>query len=92
MSTSVDDALAFASSKLGLEMKEQQKRALEAILRGHDVFVCLPTGYGKSGLFYLLVFDPAHNWFHMASLVHLPPTHKNFTRLFFSQDVLRLIF
>ena len=57
MSTSVDDALAFATSKLGLEdLKHQQKRALQSFLRGHDVFVCLPTGFGKSVVFQAAPF------------------------------------
>ena len=41
------------------KLKEQQKVAVGSFLRGNDVFVSLPTGYGKSICFALLplVFD-----------------------------------
>ena len=42
-------AIGFASRKLGIEeFKDQQKAAILSYLKGHDVFVNLPTGYGKS--------------------------------------------
>ena len=40
--------------EFGLELKEKQIMALEAILGGSDVFVSLPTGYGKSVIYALL--------------------------------------
>ena len=41
-----------ARNKLGLDaFKQHQSQALDAYLRGHDVFICLPTGYGKSVVF-----------------------------------------
>ena len=46
-----------ARNKLGLDaFKQHQSQALDAYLRGHDVFICLPTGYGKS-----VVFQAAHD-------------------------------
>ena len=36
--------------------KEQQQRAFEAICHGDDVFVSLPTGFGKSLCFHVLPF------------------------------------
>ena len=45
-------AKEHACSRLGLNaLKKQQSEALDAYLRGHDVFICLPTGFGKSVVF-----------------------------------------
>jgi superfamily II DNA helicase RecQ len=44
-----------ASQRFGIsELKEQQKKAVEATLCGKDVFVSLPTGFGKSLIYQLL--------------------------------------
>ena len=51
--------VAYALSQLGrqhLKLKEEQQRAIEAICRGDDVFVSLPTGFGKSICFHDLPF------------------------------------
>ena len=43
--------LAFSLEKLGLSsvsLKEEQRAAIKAVYEGTDIFVCLPTGYGKS--------------------------------------------
>ena len=45
---SVKEALYIAAEKLGVCLKEKQSEALLAFLSGKDVFVSLPTGYGKS--------------------------------------------
>ena len=38
-----------ADQELGYaELKPSQQRAIKAFVEGHDVFVCLPTGRGKS--------------------------------------------
>ena len=52
-------ALDFAAGKLGVKLKEKQPEAVLAFLSGHDVFVSLPTGYGKSLIYGILpiVFD-----------------------------------
>ena len=45
---------------MGLKpLKEKQREALEAFTSGHDMFVALPTGYGKSIIFGVLplLFD-----------------------------------
>ena len=58
--TALEDALRFACSVVGIsQLKSQQKEAIQAFAQGHDVFVSLPTGFGKSLCYALLplVFD-----------------------------------
>ena len=40
-------------------LKEEQERVIIAFVNGHDVFVCLPTGFGKSLCYFCLpsIFD-----------------------------------
>ena len=45
---------AISASEIELELKDKQVIALEAKLSGSDVFVPLPTGYGKSIIYALL--------------------------------------
>lgn len=52
----VDEAINFASSKLGLVLKPEQDKCIRSFLDGNDVFTCLPTGYGKSLCFGALPF------------------------------------
>lgn len=48
----MEDAITHASNKLGIkEVTSQQKKAVESFLQGHDLFVSLPTGSGKSFIF-----------------------------------------
>ena len=50
----------LAARKLGYgEVKSEQSRVIREIVAGNDVFVALPTGYGKSLCYALLplVFD-----------------------------------
>ena len=53
------DAVVSVSAKLNLQLKDQQKQAIQKFCEGHDVFVSLPTGYGKSMIYGLLplLFD-----------------------------------
>ena len=49
--SSFQEALTYAQEMLGcpeLALKEEQKLAIHAIYSGSDVFVWLPTGFGKS--------------------------------------------
>ena len=50
--TSVSVAIEQVLSELQSisSLKEEQNTALEAFLRGKDVFALLPTGFGKSSL------------------------------------------
>ena len=46
-----------AAASLGYtSLKEEQKKALFSFVTGRDVFVSLPTGYGKSLCYALLPF------------------------------------
>ena len=52
-------ALAFTLAQLSLShisVKNEQRLAVRAIYNGQDVFVCLPTGYGKSLCYQTLPF------------------------------------
>tara|TARA_B110000881_G_C18512965_1_gene483294 strand:+ start:108 stop:602 length:495 start_codon:yes stop_codon:yes gene_type:complete len=49
----LDASIQYASRILKLNsIKPQQHAALKHLLRGRDVFVNLPTGYGKSTIFH----------------------------------------
>ena len=47
------------AARLGMTLKDKQMEAILTFLSGQDVFVTLPTGYGKSLIFGLLpwIFD-----------------------------------
>ena len=48
-STSVNDIICSAAASLGYsKLKPTQQEVVEKIVSGRDVFVCLPTGSGKS--------------------------------------------
>ena len=50
-------ACSFAAMSLGiLELNNYQKQSLKAIANGRDVFVSLPTGFGKSLCFQNVPF------------------------------------
>lgn len=51
--TGLDGAMNYALDKLGFVdgFKNKQSVALKSFLRGHDLFVSLPTGFGKSVIF-----------------------------------------
>ena len=50
-------ALEAGAKKMGLrQFKPQQKKAIECVLRGEDVFVTLPTGFSKSAIYQSLPF------------------------------------
>lgn len=56
---SFEDALSYSLGVLGLSppsLKEEQRSAIWSMHQGRDVFVCLPTGYGKSLCYQTLPF------------------------------------
>ena len=55
----VNKAVEEVSGYLEVTLKEKQREAIEGFCSGNDVFVSLPTGYGKSLIFAVLplVFD-----------------------------------
>ena len=59
MATKGKEALDFTAEKLGIHLKEKKSEAVLAFLSGNDIFVSLPTGYGKSLIYGILpiVFD-----------------------------------
>ena len=53
------DAVSYALKQLQMSqvsLKPEQRSSMEAIYDGHDVFMWLPTGYGKSLCFQALPF------------------------------------
>ena len=58
----VEQAMRYAAERIGIpSLNEKQKEAVRAFVGGKDVFVSLPTGFGKSVCFQsvLFVFDPS---------------------------------
>ena len=50
-------ACKFCDDQLGVTaLKDKQKEAIHNFVRGHDCFVILPTGYGKTLCYALLPF------------------------------------
>jgi len=44
----IDCALSKAANSLGYSLKPEQRMSVQKFVNGNDVFVSLPTGYGKS--------------------------------------------
>ena len=51
-----EEALSYALGSPEMILKGEQKEAIKAIYDGKDVFVWLPTGFGKSVCFQALPF------------------------------------
>ena len=53
----MNEVLCDLSARLGheIKLKDEQNQAIEHVLNGRDVLVVLPTGFGKSLIFPLLV-------------------------------------
>ena len=50
----VDKAIEEVSKDIGLVFKDKQYDSIKSFCQGHDSFVSLPTGYGKSLIFAVL--------------------------------------
>ena len=48
------EAISFSSGLSGKSLKEEQLSAIKVVYEGHNVFVRLTTGYGKSKLCRLI--------------------------------------
>ena len=70
--SSVSDAITLSATKLSVELKEKQREALLRFCLGRDVFVSLPTGYGKSMIFGLLpmVFNILNGKVYILNFMH----------------------
>ena len=55
----IDDAVKKVCEDIGVVFKDKQLEAIKCFCAGHDVFVSLPTGYGKSLIYAVLplIFD-----------------------------------
>ena len=60
------------SLELGLQLKDKQVEAIQKFCEGSDVFVSLPTGFGKSMIYGLLplVFDRAKGKYNRTHLLN----------------------
>ena len=55
------EAVTVAARRFGVDtLKPEQEDAIKAFVGGRDVFVCLPTKYGKSLCFALLPYVYDH--------------------------------
>ena len=53
----IKTAITLSGKKLGYgELKDKQVEAVASFMQGRDVFVSLPTGFGKSIIYALLPF------------------------------------
>ena len=53
----IDSAISEVLREIGAaSLKEKQREALLTFLSGHDMFVVLPTEYGKSLIYAMLFF------------------------------------
>ena len=72
----IKEALQVATTRMGYEkLLPKQREAVAAFALGRDVFVCLPTGYGKSFCYGCLpvVFDHLKNGGNRSIVIIVTP-------------------
>ncbi|XP_071484695.1 ATP-dependent helicase wrn-1-like [Diadema antillarum] len=49
----IEESIKYAASKIGFMdgFRDEQRTCIKSFLLGHDLFVALPTGFGKSAIF-----------------------------------------
>jgi len=54
-----EEAITRSAEEIGLTLKPKQLEAIQKFCSGKDVFVSLPTGYGKSVIYAIMpsIFD-----------------------------------
>ena len=50
----MEAAVELVSEKMNVRLKDKQLEAILSFMSGNDVFVSLPTGYGKSLIYGIL--------------------------------------
>lgn len=76
MESNLGAGLSYALACLGcgdLQLKEKQVEAIRCVYEGKDVFIGLPTGYGKFICFHCLPFL----FNHKLGRVSLPPNRHS---------------
>jgi len=68
-SVSIDDAVTQSAVKLSVQLREKKRKALLGFYQRNDVFVFLPTGYGKSLIFALLPLARGPSLLEISSMV-----------------------
>ena len=68
---SLQEVIEDASCQIRLCLKYRQAEAIKSFVSGHDVFVSLPTGYGKSKIYAILplVYDKIRGGFNFSHIV-----------------------
>ena len=56
MDTKIQNVIEEVSKVFEVHLKEKQIEAMQTFMSGRDVFVTLPTGYGKSLIYAFLPF------------------------------------
>ena len=87
MASDFDASLTYALSCLELgdiKLKDKQREAVHSIYHGKDVFLWLPTGYGKSICYQCLPF-----WLdHKLKRIGLPPSERSVLRRCFPTSII----
>ena len=71
-------AVHETAATLGFTLKKEQEKVIVAFTQGHDVFVALPTGFGKSLCYCCLpyVFDKLRGFTNGSIAVVVSPLNS----------------